>query len=176
MPLIKYLPTIPNQSQFFFLPTLHTPQCITFSSVSNTIAPYFSQFDFTLSGSSRVISLSQTLGDGQDIYDIDATAYHILFQEFRNSSDVTGEGATFSVSIYSDGSIRQSYLVIPQQGLDPLTDYVGLWGSRMSTLGHAYNRYHQVHFFFLIFSSFYEHILLLHFYISHTIFVSFFDS
>ena len=129
-------------SSIFF----HFPQCITFSTLSNTIAPLFSSYVFNQAGLSRVILLSQTKGDKSFISNIDADAYHILFQRFKNSSDISLQGSTFSVSIYMDGSIRFRYHKISIKTLSPLSNYAGLWGSRISDADSAYLRYHNVGF------------------------------
>ena len=123
-------------------------QCITFSTLSNTIAPLFSSYVFSQASLSSVILLSQTKGDKSLISNIDADAYHILFQRFKNSSDISlqGSGSTFSVSIYMDGSIRFRYHTISLKTLNYVLDYAGLWGSRISDADSAYLRYHNVGF------------------------------
>jgi Ring finger domain len=114
-----------------------------FSTGTNTIGLWVTDWDFSaprLDGG--IYRLLQAEGDGLFLNGIDANAVHILFSnairyekalatKTSPSQSINWKNsATFSVSIYEDGSIRIRYHNVSAQVLP--ADVLGLWSARVS--------------------------------------------
>ena len=128
--------------------------CNLFSSASNVVSPWSSSgwntsnrsssggnesgslYVLTQLSSSSVAAeadTSDTNTTSDEVFGIDADAFHVLFNDFRKENDSGGN--TFAVSLYSDSSIRLSYIDISST-VDEDTDFQGLWGSFTSDAGY----------------------------------------
>jgi hypothetical protein len=109
-----------------------------YSTGTNTIAIWGSDWDLRVGGdSSTVHILNQTRDQEgyQDIDGINANAFHVLYSavhkyEQGSSRSSSSEPSTFSLSIYEDSSIRLRYHSLLSKRTS--SDVFGLWGSRVS--------------------------------------------
>ena len=73
---------------------------------------------------------AQTIGDGSLLGGLDATGYHILFDNFLDP--ISSALQTFSISFYDDHSIRFRYHKVSKSYVDVRNSFFGLWGARAS--------------------------------------------
>eukprot|EP01038_Epipyxis_sp_PR26KG_P010025 gene10025-13481_t len=113
--------------------------CILLTSDSNAIVPWYNDWS-----GCKVYKYHQIKGDGSNLFNIDHTAYHVLYY-ITESDNGNKYINSFAVSIYSDSSIRISYINASSYSLLNSVDhtYNGLWGAYSSIIQSSYNRYHK---------------------------------
>jgi hypothetical protein len=126
------------------------PQCFLLASTSNVICPFYTDWDPTDSSGASIVYYAQDKDNDPAIFGVKADAFHVLFTDMvryhRSGTDGTlGLGKnSFAASIYSDGSIRLSFVKITTQFKK--SDFFGLWGAFASSYEAdqgTYLRYHQ---------------------------------
>lgn len=117
-----------------FIP-FSSSQCILFSTSTNIVAPYHADWDPSLSTDSSITFLHQD-ATSPAIFGVTGTALHVLWTNVihhnENSPGLLGPKNTFAASVYSDSSVRLSYIDISEDSTK--SDFSGLWGSYVSSL------------------------------------------
>lgn len=141
-----------NPDGFLMLPprqscSVSGEKCIAFSSSANIIAPWLHDWDPASSAVSSIWTYRQAKGDKLQIFGTDADAVHTLFYQLQSYSKngVSRPNSTFAASIYSDSSLRFTYLSsleVDRRSSGAL--FNGLWGSFASTNPSppSFGRYH----------------------------------
>ena len=86
-------------------------QCVVFSTFTNAISMWASDWDLTIGASSNVYYLAQLQGDGSNVYGIDSTAFHLLFSNAYSFTNTKQDRQnpqnpnTFAASLYQDGYV-----------------------------------------------------------------------
>jgi len=122
-------------------------QCFLIASSSNVISPFYTDWDPTESSTARVVYFTQTSASSS-IWGVQGNAFHVLYYNsvrFHKNGVNTGLGIglnTFAASVYSDGSIRLSFVDITTKL--KVSDFIGIWGSFASSYngGDTNLRYH----------------------------------
>lgn len=94
----------------------------------------------------HILNQTQDTVNFQDVYGINANAFHVLYSavhkyEQGSSRSSQSEPSTFSLSIYSDSSIRIRYHSLLSKQLP--SDVFGLWGARVSNHKSQGSKYHE---------------------------------
>ena len=79
-----------------------------YSTSSNAIAVWDADWNPGQTSDAAIMIYHQVAGDQSLLFGIDATAFHVLFYNLTRYN--TRESQSFASSLYSDGSIRLSYL------------------------------------------------------------------
>mmetsp|Transcript_155 Transcript_155/g.265 ORF Transcript_155/g.265 Transcript_155/m.265 type:complete len:1124 (-) Transcript_155:150-3521(-) len=110
-------------------------QCILFSTSTNIIAPYHADWDPSHNADSSIIYFRQD-STSPEIFGVAGTALHVLWTNVVHHSSanppVVGPKNTFAASVYSDSSVRLSFIDISEASTK--SDFSGLWGSYVSSL------------------------------------------
>lgn len=110
-------------------------QCLLFSTSSNLVAPFHADWNPSLSPDSLIKYLHQD-PTGPAVFGVTGTALHVLYSNvirFKLEGKPLDTKNTFASSIYSDGSVRLSYIDITAN--TTASDFSGLWGSFVSSYG-----------------------------------------
>lgn len=118
-------------------------ECIVYSTETNTISAWGSDWDPSMFTDSNIYYYDQKKGDSSNLWGIDSNAFHVQYShvaKYQVNKSEEAPRATFSVSVYSDSSIRINYQTTDAFIND--TDVFGLWGSRASQ-AKSNLRYHE---------------------------------
>jgi hypothetical protein len=108
-------------------------QCISYSSFTNAISAWRSDWNPSESSLSGIFFLRQN-PNTTSVYGIDdVNAFHVLYNELSKFDEkrTYAKPCTFAVSLYEDGSIRVSYITMSEE--IESTDSFGLWASKASS-------------------------------------------
>lgn len=124
-------------------------QCHFLTTQYNAICPFTADWNPRLSPNGKVMHYLQNITDSTPVFGVTATALHVLYDKvvrYHNPEVLNPDLSenTFAASLYSDSSIRLSFITITTTF--KVSDYIGLWGAFASGSedpAGKYLRYHQ---------------------------------